>query len=282
MTERYQARRVARAMGTVGVFQWSWPGGGGAGPADGFAAARLGDRLAERWTELDRRLSNFRLDSDVARGLDSPDVRSVRTAARRMAALTGGLFCAERDGLLDTGGIGKGYAADQLCAAAVSAGASDVLITLGTSSIAHAGGGVWVGLSSPWLELPQVGRLYLDAPALSVSADPGRSVGAPGARRRSRHAIDPRTGQPAETDLAGVVVCGPDGMACEALSTAYLVAGRAAAMRLDQQIPEVTTIFFGVDGRMHADPALRIEAAPGLAAFLQGGAERRTEPPQPQ
>jgi len=166
---------------------------------------------------------------------------------------------------VDLGAIAKGYAADQLRDLAVRRGATDVLVTLGRSSMALAGRPARIAVSSPWEGLDVFGTLVLEDAALSVSADPGTVIG-PG--RRRCHAVDPATGQPAMTDLCGAIVCGPDGMACEAFSTAYLVLGLDAALELDRAHPELRTLFFTVDGRVLADPGLAVTAALGAQARL--------------
>lgn len=166
---------------------------------------------------------------------------------------------------VDLGAIAKGYAADRLRDLAVRRGATDVLVTLGRSSMARAGAPARIALSSPWAGLEVFGTLVLEDAALSVSADPGTVIG-PG--RRPSHALDPTTGLPARTDLCGVVVCGAEGMACEAFSTAYLVLGLDAALELDRAHPELRPIFFTVDGRVLADPELTVTAEPGAQRWL--------------
>lgn len=170
---------------------------------------------------------------------------------------------------VDLGGIAKGYAADQLRDVALRAGASDVLVTLGTSSISVAGAPATIGIASPWAGWDRIGSLTLESGALAVSADPGTAIGT---RRGHSHVLDPQTGQPAPTDLCGAVVCGRDGMACEAFSTAYLAMGLDAAVALDTQHPEVDSIFMTIDGRLLASPNLNVRTAPGFNAWL---AEKR-------
>ena len=166
---------------------------------------------------------------------------------------------------VDLGGIAKGYAADQLRDLAVALGAGDVLVSLGTSSMALAGVPARIGLASPWAGWERAGVLTLTQGALAVSADPG-TVRAP-ARQRS-HVLDPATGRPAVTDLCCVVVCGADGMTCEAYSTAYLAMGLDAALELDAKHPELDTMFLTTSGRMLASPKLGFAAQQGIQAWL--------------
>ncbi|MGO1714505.1 FAD:protein FMN transferase [Ancrocorticia populi] len=167
---------------------------------------------------------------------------------------------------VDLGGIAKGYAADQLRDLARSMGATDVLVSLGTSSISVAGAPATIGLASPWHGPDRIGSLTLELGALAVSADPGTRIGA---QRRRSHVLNPDTGTPALTDLCGVVVTGADGMACEAFSTAYLAMGLSAAMHLDAQHPELNTVFMTVDGRLLASPDLKLRTVSGLQAWFE-------------
>ncbi|MCI1747144.1 MAG: FAD:protein FMN transferase [Acidipropionibacterium sp.] len=164
-------------------------------------------------------------------------------------------------GAVDLGAIAKGYAADVLRDLAVDRGATDVLVSLGSSSMAVAGEPARIGLAAPWQGIDRFGVLVLESGSLSVSADPGVRLG-PGMRRS--HLLDSRSGIPAITDLCEVVVCGPRGMVCEAWSTAMLAMGLDAAIRADQRHPEFRTVFMTVDGRVLADPDLEITADPGV------------------
>ncbi len=168
-------------------------------------------------------------------------------------------------GSVDLGAIAKGYAADQLRDLAVALGASDVLMSLGGSSMAVAGAPATIGLASPWQGRESFGTLQLASGSLSVSADPGTTIH-PG-RQRS-HVLDPATGAPAMTDLSQVVVCGPDGMVCEAFSTAFLAMGLDDALLCDQDHPEFDTIFMTTDGRVLASPGLTVKASPGVQDWL--------------
>lgn len=166
---------------------------------------------------------------------------------------------------VDLGGIAKGYAADQLRDLAVALGAADVLVSLGTSSMSVAGAPARIGLASPWAGWERAGVLTLARGALAISADPGTM---PGQVRQRSHVLDPATGEPAITDLCCVVVCGADGMACEAYSTAFLAVGLDAALELDADHPELATMFLTVNGRMLASPALGFAAQRGIQDWL--------------
>ncbi len=168
-------------------------------------------------------------------------------------------------GSVDLGAIAKGYAADKLCDQMKELGANDVLVSLGGSSIAVAGQPAKIGITSPWVDLERIGTLTVSA-SMSMSAD--HAVTVTGGRHRS-NVVDPHTGAPAFTDLAAVIVCARDGMACEAFSTAFLAMGLDSALQIAVRELEIRCVFLTVDGRVLADPRLEFTMAPGVQAWLQ-------------
>ncbi len=298
--DRVRARSATFAtMGTIGRVTWA--------PKEAEIASQLIIRVSELEARMSRFRDDSDIMglSDQWKEV-SPDTLAVLLAGQRYTRETGGYFgilvgsrmrewhaasegsgpvpqpeeirgllefsgsrCRIVDGparSVDLGAIAKGYASDELRDLALDLGATDVLVSLGGSSISVAGAPAQIALSSPWTGRDGLGTLTLFSGSLSVSADPGTPIG----RRRQRsHVLDPRTGMPALTDLCGVVVCGADGMACEAYSTAYLAMGLDAALELDVQHPELDTIFMTIDGRMLASPNLTITAEPGLQQWLK-------------
>ncbi|MGO1591154.1 FAD:protein FMN transferase, partial [Ancrocorticia sp.] len=233
----------------------------------GWFCALVGAQMRE-W---DQRLAVYANGGEAAAPLSAKAPSTAEHGTRGRIELDG-QWCRVTDAparSVDLGGIAKGYAADRLQELARESGASDVLVSLGTSSIAVAGAPAVIGLASPWAGWDRIGSVILESGALAVSADPGMAIGSV---RGHTHVLDPWAGVPATTDLCGAVVCGRDGMACEAFSTAYLAMGLEAAMSLDAQHPELDSIFMTIDGRLLASPNLQLRTAPGFQAWL---ADRR-------
>lgn len=141
---------------------------------------------------------------------------------------------------LDLGGIAKGYTADACRDLAVELGASGVLVSVGTSSIAvhgtRADSSPWrVGMRDPNGGEASVGGVVeLPADGMASLSTSGDNLGPLGARRaqmppgapsraRDHHIIDPRTGEPARSGVRQVSVVASCGVLAEALSTALLV-----------------------------------------------------------
>ena len=127
---------------------------------------------------------------------------------------------------LDGGGIGKGLAADTVVDLVMSAGATGACVNVGGDlRVAGSAPG-----ADPWavtIEHPLGGRdlgtIRLRDEALVSSWRTRRAWGADGDRRH--HLIDPTTGRPAWSGLAGVTVLAPEAWWAEALATTLFLAG---------------------------------------------------------
>lgn len=146
---------------------------------------------------------------------------------------------------LDLGGIGKGYAAQQAVAFLSQWG--PCLIDAGGDLVAGDAPRGWpgwpVGISAPWASdngNPQeVLRLWLRNRTLATSGIDFRRWQQNG--RLQHHLIDPRTGQPAETNAMTVSLLARDATRAEAWATAALVAGVEAGLEAteDEQLAAV-------------------------------------------
>ena len=136
---------------------------------------------------------------------------------------------------LDLGGIGKGYAADRLRALYARRGIVSACSSLGGNVLAvgeRPGGGPWrVGIQHPRAVGELIGAIEIVDGTVVTSGDYRRYATTPDGRRH-HHIVDPRTGQPAESGLAGVTVVGECSTEADALATALFVAGRRRAARM--------------------------------------------------
>jgi thiamine biosynthesis lipoprotein len=170
----------------------------------------------------------------------APGLRPRRTAAAGDVVVTDSSLVL--DGVrLDLGGIGKGYAADR--AAEILATAGPCLVNAG-GDLATRGGSWTVGV-----ETADGGELTLELSGSSALATSGRD------RRRWRrggrelhHLIDPRTGEPAESDLLRVTVVASDAVDAEVDAKTLFLAGAAAAA-LEADAAGIPAVLVTEDGR---------------------------------
>ena len=137
---------------------------------------------------------------------------------------------------LDLGAVGKGVALDEIrktleehpevSGAVISAGGS--VLTYGSKPE----GGAWqIAVTDPQNTSESVGVLTLDGDyCVSTSGDYERYVEVDGVRYH--HILDPRTGSPARSDVAGVTIVTTDGFLSDALSTACFVLGQEEGLKL--------------------------------------------------
>ena len=135
---------------------------------------------------------------------------------------------------IDSGGIGKGLAADMVAASLVEAGADAAMVNLGgdlrTAGQAPEQG--WrIDVAHP-LDRggPPAGRFRLDGQALVTSSSQGRRWARGG--EENHHLLDPATGRSALSDVASVTVVDREGWRAEALSKAAFLLGRHGALEM--------------------------------------------------
>jgi thiamine biosynthesis lipoprotein len=137
---------------------------------------------------------------------------------------------------LDLGGIGKGYAAER--AAELLATAGPCLVNAGGDVATR--GGTWpVGVESLTLELAGAG--------LATSGRDRRRWRRDG--RELHHLIDPRTGEPALTDVLRVTVVAADAIEAEVRAKALFLAGAHGAVA-EADADGTPAVVVRDDGRM--------------------------------
>ena len=207
-------------------------------PAPGLVEAALEASSPELLTRVGERRWLLRDPGAAERAaLSTRPLQVPREGTRPLRAPREGTRPSPR---LDLGGIAKGYTADACRDLAVELGASGVLVSVGSSSIAvhgtRADSSPWrVGMRDPnGGEASVSGVVELPADGMASLSTSGDNLGPLGARRaqmppgapcraRDHHIIDPRTGEPARSGVRQVSVVASCGVLAEALSTALLV-----------------------------------------------------------
>lgn len=137
---------------------------------------------------------------------------------------------------LDLGAVGKGVALDEILKTLEAhPEVSGAVISVGGSILTYGSkpeGGAWqIAVTDPLDPSESVGVLTLDGGhCVSTSGDYERYVEVDGVRYH--HILDPRTGSPAHSDVAGVTIVTKDGFLSDALSTACFVLGQEEGQKL--------------------------------------------------
>jgi thiamine biosynthesis lipoprotein len=169
----------------------------------------------------------------------------------------------------DPGGIGKGLAADMVCADLLAAGAGGVCINLGGDVRVCGMGprekGWTVAVEHPWSVEPVVLIGVADG-AIATSTTLRRRWQTDGETRH--HLIDPQTGLPSDTDLNLATVVAAEAWMAEVLAKAVLLAGSAHPFDIIGGTGAQALAVDG-DGRIYATPGLGEYHRPGgLPAFV--------------
>ena len=151
---------------------------------------------------------------------------------------------------LDFGGVAKGWAADQASRRLAHLGAT---LVDGQGDIAVSGpradGSPWrIGIANPFEPSENIAILNIREGGVATSGRDARNWLRDGVL--AHHIIDPRTGQPAETDILTATVIAPTVMQAEAVTKTLLILGSDNALHwLDAQ-PEFAALLVLEDGRV--------------------------------
>lgn len=158
------------------------------------------------------------------------------------------------DGMeLDLGAVGKGYAGDLAAELLKEDGVTSALLDIGGNIQAvgsRPDGSAWrIGLRSPFEE-GQIGVLEISDRAVVTSGNYERYfVGEDG--REYGHIIDPKTGYPADNEMASVTIIAEEGKTADALSTSMFVKGLSGAEEYWRAHQDFDMILITEDGQVY-------------------------------
>jgi len=154
------------------------------------------------------------------------------------------------DVYLDLGGIGKGWTVDR--AADWLTGQGPFIVNAGGDLYAYGappGRPGWsIGIVDPWQPDHDITHLWVRQRAVATSTISRRRWQHRG--RWVHHLIDPRTGQPAETDAVSVTVVTHRAALAEVYAKAALILGIEAGLAWLNSLPEVEGLFIRTDGQL--------------------------------
>lgn len=179
--------------------------------------------------------SQHEIDSAIVmRGIDN-----VEMLGKYQVRLTG-------NAQLDLGAIAKGYAADELVRLAKRAGVQSAIFNLGGNVIVLGSKGTnpfRIAIQNPFSERDDyLGILDARDTSIVTSGDYERYfIGPDGTKYH--HILDPRTGFPADNELASITIVCPNSTLADALSTAVYVMGLEAGLGYVNSLEGVEAIF---------------------------------------
>lgn len=153
---------------------------------------------------------------------------------------------------VDVGGIAKGWIADALAEALKARGLDGFIINLGGNVVVRGSkpdGSPWkIGIRSPQDPSKLLGAVPL-ATGSAVTSGIYERTFTDQDGRTYHHILDPRTGMPADTDVAGVTLLADRSIDAEGYSTTLLALGTERGRALVRRHPEISQAFFvGHDG----------------------------------
>lgn len=157
---------------------------------------------------------------------------------------------------VDVGGTAKGYIADAVGAVLLGAGIERFIVNLGGNVLAHGlkpDGKPWrIGLQDPRASR-ESGKIVGAVPLTNASAVTSGTYERcfTHDERTYHHILDPKTGFPAETDLAGATVVARTSLDAEGYSTTLLALGKDAAAEFVRTHESILAAYLiDAEGRM--------------------------------
>jgi thiamine biosynthesis lipoprotein ApbE len=176
-------------------------------------------------------------------------------------------------------GLAKGYIIDRAIAAAVKAGAIDVVLDIGGDVRVWGKASSTVAIADPKNSADNaqpLGQLQLQGAAVATSGGYARGFDIAGVHYS--HIFDPRSGMPV-TEILQATVIASDATTADALATALNVLAPADGLALVARVPGAASMVVDSQGKQHASPGwskfLRTPpaavAAPSGPSALPGG-----------
>ena len=162
---------------------------------------------------------------------------------------------------LDLGGIGKGYAADEIAKLLRQEGVEHAIIDLGGNVYTlgnKPGNQLWtVGVQDPFNPRGKIiGRLKTENKSIVTSGIYERFI-EDEAGHKYHHILNPKTGYPYENQIAGVTIVSDYSTDGDALSTAVFAMGIEEGLAFVEDLEGVDAIFITLDSKVYVTDGLK-------------------------
>ncbi len=171
------------------------------------------------------------------------------------------IFLSQKGMLLDLGGIGKGYAADEIARLLKDEGIAHAIINLGGNVYVlgnNPSGEFWkVGVQDPFNPRGEmIGFLKAQNKSIVTSGIYERFV-EDHAGHKYHHILDPKTGYPYENDIVSVTIISDLSLDGDALSTTVFSMGLEKGMDFIEGFDGIDAIFVTADKKVYATKTIR-------------------------
>ena len=264
---RLEADELSRRLDTAELYAINGTAGEPAGIEASEEMSQLLDRCLDVWRESDGALDVtigavvglWDIDNRAGEGRDAAFTLPTDAELREALSVCGWDKLRKQERMLflpegmqiDRGAVGKGIALDRILAYLEGHGnITGAIISVGGSVLTYGqkpDGSCWrVGVTDPADTAANIGTLKLEGQwCVSTSGDYERYVEVDGVRYH--HIIDPATGYPADSGVAGVTILSRDGFLSDALSTACFILGADRGIPLAEHYG-AEALFVGKDG----------------------------------
>lgn len=164
--------------------------------------------------------------------------------------------------VLDLGAIAKGYAGDRVVEIMGKSGVSGAVADIGGNIVIYGkkpGRGNWnIGVQNPFASRGQymgILELELETGSVVTSGSYERFFERNG--KRYHHIFDPKTGYPADTDIASVTVVSVNSEKADVLSTALFIMGVDEAMKHLEAYSDAEAIIIAKDKKVYITKGLK-------------------------
>lgn len=171
------------------------------------------------------------------------------------------VYLTEKGMQLDLGGIGKGYAADEVATLLKEEGVNHAIIDLGGNLYTlgdKPGNKLWtIGVQDPFNPRGNIiGRLKTANKSIVTSGIYERFI-EDNAGNKYHHILNPKTGYPYENQIAGVTIISDSSTDGDALSTAVFAMGIEEGLAFVENLDGVDAIFISLDSKVYTTTGIK-------------------------
>ena len=187
-------------------------------------------------------------------------IKKIDYSKVKMNPSTKEVFLSQEGMILDLGSIAKGYAADEIVEILREEGVNQAIIDVGGNIYAMGlknGDKNWkIGIQNPFNERGSiVGTIEISDKTVVTSGVYERFIKKDGVKYH--HILNPSTGYPYETDIAGVSIITDKSIDADALSTLIFTKGLSEGLKFVETLENVDAIFITNESEVYITKGIK-------------------------